>query len=300
MRSIALAVGLAMVLGGGLSQRALAATTTTLTFDEFSNTTVLTTQYQSLGVTISGASVLTQCSTCIFPPVSGTNVAVAPSGSMTLTFVSPAAGSVQTVSVYVSNLTGSVGINAYDSANNLLGQATVPNAVTNTLVTVTSSGNPIAYVTIQGGAGQFAIDNFSFTYTPPSAPNYSCTGFQSPFDVALSLNSKTNRAIPLKAQLFDKNGTLVTPDTLGAAPPPVVNVSYQSGGSPATDDTSLLEPLGSSSSGNQFSFDPTTNTWWFNLSTQPFTASGTYTVTLQSGDGTQYTVSPACSGQFVR
>jgi hypothetical protein len=131
-------------------------------------------------------------------------------------------------------------------------------------------------------------------------PTYSCTGFQPPFDIALSLNKKTNRAIPLKAQLFDSSNNLVTPTTLGAAPPPVVNVSYQSGTSPAVDDTSLLDPLGQSSSGNQFNFDTTANNWWFNLSSTPFTASGTYTVTLQSGDTTQYQVSPQCTGTFVR
>ncbi len=125
-------------------------------------------------------------------------------------------------------------------------------------------------------------------------------GFQSPFDVALALKKKTNRAIPLTAQLFDHNGNPVTLSTLGTAPPPVVNVSYNSGSSPAVDEISLLDPLGQSSSGNQFNFDPSTNTWWLNLSTAPFSASGTYTVTLQSGDTTQYTVAPQCSGQFVR
>ena len=130
--------------------------------------------------------------------------------------------------------------------------------------------------------------------------NYSCSGFQSPFDVALSLSRKTNRAIPLKAQLLDSSNNLVTPSTLGTATPPVVNVSYQSGSSAAVDDTSLLDPIGASSSGNQFSFDSTTGTWWFNVATTPFTASGTYTVTMQSGDMSKYTLSSQCSGKFVR
>jgi hypothetical protein len=58
----------------GLSQSARAGTTT-LTFDGLSNGTVLTNQYASEGVTISGGETLTSCPTCIFPPVSGTNVA---------------------------------------------------------------------------------------------------------------------------------------------------------------------------------------------------------------------------------
>jgi hypothetical protein len=133
-----------------------------------------------------------------------------------------------------------------------------------------------------------------------SSASYSCIGFQSPFDVALSLPKKANRAIPLKAQLFDSQNNPITPATLGSATYPVVNISYQSNTSPAVDDTSLLAPLGSSSSGNQFNFDSATGTWWFNLSTSPFTASGTYTVTMRSGDATRYQVSPVCSGTFVR
>jgi hypothetical protein len=111
---------------GGLSRSALAGTTT-LTFDEFTNGTVLTTQYQSLGVTISGATVLASCTTCTFAPISGTSVAYAPSGLMTLTF-NPAliGGNVKTVSAYVTDPSGPAGIYAYDSSNNLLGEDVLP------------------------------------------------------------------------------------------------------------------------------------------------------------------------------
>jgi hypothetical protein len=137
------------------------------------------------------------------------------------------------------------------------------------------------------------------TFVLPSAPKFACVGFQAPFDVPLLLSKKTNRAIPLNVQLFDSNNNLVTPTTLGTAAPPVVNVSYQSVISSAVDDTSLLDALGQSSSGNQFNFDSTTQTWWFHLASTPFTAPGTYTVTVQAGDPS-YQVSPTCSGTFVR
>jgi hypothetical protein len=78
----------------------------------------------------------------------------------------------------------------------------------------------------------------------PEPGSIICTGFQSPFDVAISLNKNTNRAIPLKAQLFDSSNNLVTPTTLGSGSAPVVNVSYQFGTSPAVDNTALLDPLG--------------------------------------------------------
>jgi hypothetical protein len=155
-----------------------------------------------------------------------------------------------------------------------------------------STGAPVSGVSIVLSDGTVIPVN--------GGSSYSCSGFQPPFDVALLLKQKTNRAIPLKAQLFDIGHNLVTPTTLGTAAPPVVNVSYNSGVSSAVDESSLLDPLGQSSSGNQFNFDATTGTWWFNLATTPFAASGTYTVTLQPGDSTRYQVSPQCSGTLIR
>ena len=145
---------------------------------------------------------------------------------------------------------------------------------------------------------------FGFSYFTATdgqnVPTYSCVGFQPPFDTPLLLNKHTNRAIPLKAQLFDSSNNLATPTTLGAAAQsPIVSVSYNAGNSNSTDETSSLDPIGQSSTGNQFNFDPTSETWWFNLGTSQYTAPGTYTVSLQSGD-TQYLVSPQCSGKFVR
>ncbi|WP_348263267.1 hypothetical protein P8935_01615 [Telmatobacter sp. DSM 110680] len=236
--SLLLGVTFAAVLGS-FTQCAWAGTTT-LTFDEFVNGTTLTTQYQNVGVTISGAQVIQTNST--YPPVSYPNVVFPPSGLMTFSF---SVGGVKTVSafvtVYVSLGEPPVSINAYDSSNNLLGSSALSTDGTDAFLSVTTSGNPIAYVNIQGGGGQYTVDNFSFT---TSSPTYSCTGFQSPFNVALALTHKTNRAIPLKAQIFDTSNNLVTPATLGTSAPPVVSVSYQSGTSPAVNETSLLDPLG--------------------------------------------------------
>lgn len=128
----------------------------------------------------------------------------------------------------------------------------------------------------------------------------SCQGFLAPFNQTLLLNTHTNRAIPIVAQLFDTTNSPVTPDTLNGAAPPVIDVAYSSGTGPAVDETSWLDPVGQSSSGNVFNFDATTGNWWFNLSSSPYTASGTYTVTMKTGDATKYTLSPTCSGRFTR
>lgn len=159
---------------GSLSQSAWAAgDTTTLNFSEYPNSTVLTTQYQSEGVTISGATILTSCPTCIpFPSVTGDNIAYAPTGSMTFTF-SPTVigGQVQTVSVYVTDNYGPVGLYAYDSSNNLLGESVMPTWGVNVLLSVTTSGAPIAYVTIHDAGSQFGISGFTFTYTATCSGN---------------------------------------------------------------------------------------------------------------------------------
>jgi hypothetical protein len=83
----------------------------------------------------------------------------------------------------------------------------------------------------------------------------------------------------------------------GAAP--VVSITYSPGVGPAIDVTADLEPVGQSHEGNQFSFDPDSGLWVFNLGTKPFTAPGTYTVSAVAGD-TAYEMLPECSGQFVR
>jgi len=98
-------------------------------------------------------------------------------------------------------------------------------------------------------------------------------------------------------QLFD-NGTPITDLNIAGAAP-VVNVMFSAGGGPAVDVTDQLDPLGQSSEGNEFRFDPSAGHWVFNLGTKPFSAPGTYTVTAAPGD-TSYTISPTCTGQFVR
>jgi hypothetical protein len=134
--------------------------------------------------------------------------------------------------------------------------------------------------------------------TSPAGPNYSCAGFQSPFNVALSLKQKVQRAIPLKVQLLDGSNAVTDATIAGAAP--VVSITFTAVSSPAVDETSLLDAVGQSSAGNSFSYNSTTQTWQYNLATSPFNASGTYTVSLSTGDATKYSVSPTCSGTFVR
>ena len=157
------------------------------------------------------------------------------------------------------------------------------------LVTINTSTGAITDI------GPIGFDNvWGIVFVPPA---YSCTGFEPPFDVPILLKAKVNRAIPLEMQLFDDSTPITDLNIAGAAP--VVNVSFSAGGGPAVDVTDQLAPLGQSSDGNEFRFDPLAGHWVYNLGTKPFTAAGTYTVTVAAGD-TSYSISPTCTGQFVR
>ena len=58
-------------------------------------------------------------------------------------------------------------------------------------------------------------------------------------------------------------------------------------------------PASYATGGNQFS--PTGNgRWQYNLKTSDYSASGTYVVTVFSGEEAEYTVEPTCEARFVR
>jgi hypothetical protein len=81
----------------------------------------------------------------------------------------------------------------------------------------------------------------------------------------------------------------------------VVNVSYSaSDAGEAQDLTDDLDPPGTASAGNVFQFDPSTESWRYQLGTRPYSAVGTYTVTMTSGDASSYIIEPTCSGKFER
>jgi hypothetical protein len=61
----------------------------------------------------------------------------------------------------------------------------------------------------------------------------------------------------------------------------------------------LVESPGTSTPGNTFKWDEATQRWAFNLSTKPYTAAGTDTVTAVAG-AEDYALAPICSGTFER
>ncbi|GJG96655.1 hypothetical protein [Cupriavidus pauculus] len=137
------------------------AATTTLSFDEIGDDIAITNQYQSRGVLVTGANAI-NAGALGFGAHSGTQVAYAPSGLMTFTLT---VGDIKSVSTYMTGPVN-IGIFAYDSSNNLLGQAVTSSASVNTLLSVTSSSAAIATVQIHNGGASFAIDDLSFIGAP--------------------------------------------------------------------------------------------------------------------------------------
>lgn len=123
-----------------------------------------------------------------------------------------------------------------------------------------------------------------------------CIGFGPPMDNG-PVKVKKNKVLPLNAQLFDTEGLLVTDADIVA--PPVIQVFYNSepGGDPV-DVTESALPAGEGTEGNQFVFTEE-GTWTFHLKTKNYSAPGTYTIYMDSGDDSEYVIDQQCQASFV-
>ena len=146
------------------------------------------------------------------------------------------------------------------------------------------------------GLSNEQLDN-TLNWDIETPPVYACEGFDSPMDRLVTV--KKNRALPLKATLLDSFEVVLT--DLDLLSPPVVQVLFDSGvpGDTPVDVTDDALPSGQSSDGNVFSFDDSTDRWKYNLKTKNYDAPGTYTITMESGDESEYLVDPTCTATFV-
>ena len=129
-----------------------------------------------------------------------------------------------------------------------------------------------------------------------------CIGFESPFDLPLGITKNTKRAIPAKITLEDVDNNLITDSDILA--PPVINIEF--GGvvyGDGVSDDELLEPVGASNEGNAFAFNPDTQQWEYRIGTKQFSTPGTYTVTVRSGNDSEYSIDTTngnCNNTFTR
>jgi hypothetical protein len=127
-----------------------------------------------------------------------------------------------------------------------------------------------------------------------AVPNFECVGFQSPMDEG-PVTVKKNRVLPFKAVIQDESGNPII--DLDIVSPPVIQVLFDSPIEASVDVTDDALPAGKGTDGNQFEFG--TDKWQFNLKTKNYTAEGTYTVLMVSGNDSEYTIDPTCVGTFV-
>lgn len=127
------------------------------------------------------------------------------------------------------------------------------------------------------------------------APTYTSSGFESPLADG-PVKVKKNRVLPVKAELIDENGLLMTDTEIIKAP--IIQVTYTSSTGGEAIPVSDYAYVGMGSDGNAFEYNPTDEVWQFNLKTNNYTGPGTYTIMMKSGDETEYLVD-TCEAQFV-
>lgn len=127
-----------------------------------------------------------------------------------------------------------------------------------------------------------------------NVPALACVGFEPPFENGPVIVKK-NRALPLRASLYRLDGSLAS--DLNLTTSPMIQVVFQPGEtSEPVDVTDEALDVGLGTSGNQFAF--VGGVWRFNLKTSNYTAPGTYSISLKSGDAAEYSVA-GCQVEFV-
>ncbi len=128
-----------------------------------------------------------------------------------------------------------------------------------------------------------------------SSAEFACVGFQPPL-ASGQLRLRGNRSVPLKATLLNEFGEEVAFEDV-IAPPRVKILFTENPGGPTIDVSSLASPSGQGSPAGEFSF---AEHWHYNLSSRNLGASGIYTVSMVSGDPTEYEVVPTCRAELTR
>ena len=124
----------------------------------------------------------------------------------------------------------------------------------------------------------------------PWTVQYACDGFAYPLDSGEPVAVEKNRVLPLKATLTDSDDGIT---------PPIVQVVFESSSAAAAIDVSDdILSASHASEGNEFEYIGD-GVWQFNLQASRYTAKGTYTVTMVSGNSCEYIISNPATAEFV-
>jgi hypothetical protein len=127
-------------------------------------------------------------------------------------------------------------------------------------------------------------------------PSLSCNGFYEPMN-RYPVKVKKNRVLPLKMELFNGGGQVITDFNLLSSP--ILRITHSTDAFVIPVDVSEdALPAGLGTDGNEFVFTDE-GYWQFNLKTKNYSAPGTYTIEAISGDEWQYRIDPNCVTIFT-
>lgn len=170
-------------------------------------------------------------------------------------------------------------------------------------VTLSNGTNPVTISGPGSGSASFTVDihaddgqtcNNTADHTCGGNANarivYGFNGFFPPLSNVATTKVKQGSAVPVKFQLTDCSGTLITPANMpGDGSAPMVNVVYVSGAAPQGEPT--VDDAGNSNGDTDFArWDPTGLQWIFNLKTNTtYYVGNTYGIQVLPNDGTTHT-----------
>jgi len=128
-------------------------------------------------------------------------------------------------------------------------------------------------------------------------PVYECSGFAAPANAG-PITVTTEGSLILRAIILDASGNVVGNVQIASAP--AIQVAYEARPSLATPtDVTGVGPT-PVFQGNTFIFRPASSQWLHGQQTGELSAPGVYTLSMVSGDWSQYRIKPTCEVTFVR
>lgn len=139
------------------------------------------------------------------------------------------------------------------------------------------------------GGKVFAV-GYNGTIMTTNIVSFSCNGFDAPCNEEL-ISVNKNKCIPLRAQLFDKDGNEITDSDIENYPT-LILVNFDPTTSSANSIMIKGLPDSKETEGNQFIY--TGKNWMYNLKISNYTAPGTYTFGVETSDDNEYVIDPSC------
>jgi len=116
-------------------------------------------------------------------------------------------------------------------------------------------------------------------------PVYSCQGFEAPLNAG-PVTVRGKRLLPFRADVLGENGLPL--DGSAVATPPLVQVLFVPAGGGTPVDISTGE-----------AFAYIDGKWRFDVRGGDYTIPGSYTVSMLTGNGSEYLIQPTCEATFV-